>query len=76
MMFFDNDNFFVQAERGRELREKQQGVKYYQEQIAIERSFSNGIRNDMATLEKYARERYLMKKDNEDLYLIRKPQKD
>jgi cell division protein DivIC len=76
MLFFDNDNFFTQAERRRELGEKQEGIRYFQEKIKEDRRFSSDITSDPAILEKYAREKYKMKRDNEDLFLIQKPEKE
>lgn len=76
MMFFDNDNFFTQKERRRELAEKQAGIRYFQEKIKEDRRFSTDITSDPAILEKYAREKYKMKRDNEDLFLIQKPEKE
>lgn len=76
MMFFDNDNFFTQRERRRELAEKQAGIRYFQEKIKEDRRFSTDITSDPAILEKYAREKYKMKRDNEDLFLIQKPEKE
>ena len=39
-------------------------------QIADTREGINLLKTNPETLEKYARERYLMKKDNEDLFII------
>lgn len=55
-----------------ELKELQQSKKYYTEQINQERTELESLKNNPATLEKYAREKYYMKRDNEDLFLIPK----
>ena len=39
-------------------------------QIASERKELEALKTNPATLEKYAREKYLMKRDNEDLFMI------
>jgi cell division protein DivIC len=44
--------------------------KYYQEQIKKAKKEVADLQNDPAALEKFARERYLMKRDGEDVYII------
>ena len=44
--------------------------KYYQEQIEKAKAELTDLQNDPAALEKFARERYLMKRDGEDVYII------
>ena len=48
------------------LRSKQ----YYAEQIASEQAELDKMKTNPGTLEKYSREKFLMKRDNEDLYVI------
>ena len=55
-----------------ELKKLQQSEKYYQEEITATRNELERLKSNPSTIEKYARERYLMKRDNEDLFLIRK----
>ena len=33
------------------------------------------LKNDAQSIEKYAREKYMMKKDNEDLFIVTPPSK-
>lgn len=70
MLFFDRNDMVTQLQRKNELRDLQQGKKYYAEQISRETKFANDLKNNPATIEKYAREKYKMKRDNEDVYLI------
>jgi cell division protein FtsB len=70
MLFFDERDVFTMRHHRQELKELQQSKKYYTEQINQERSELESLKNNPATLEKYARERYYMKRDNEDLFLI------
>ena len=53
-----------------ELNDLQQSKKYYTDQINKERIELENLKNNPAILEKYARENYYMKRDNEDLFLI------
>ena len=70
MLFFDKNDFFSQNERRNELRELQLSKEYYTRQIASERKELEQLKTDPATLEKYAREKYFMKRDNEDVYVL------
>jgi cell division protein FtsB len=70
MLFFDRNDFFVQSERRNELRELQVSKTYFTKQIEEERKFSDALKNNPAAIEKFAREKYLMKRDDEDIYLI------
>ena len=70
MLFFDERDVFTMRHHRQELRELQQSKRYYTEQINQERTELENLKNNPATLEKYARERYYMKRDNEDLFLI------
>jgi cell division protein DivIC len=70
LLFFDRNDFFIQRERRAELSDLQASKKHYQEQIAKERRFADNLRHDPATIERFARERYGMKRDNEDLFLV------
>ncbi len=70
MLFFDKNDVFIQRQRFRELKELQQSKKYYSAEILKEKSELEKLRYSPATLEKYAREKYLMHADNEDLFLV------
>jgi cell division protein DivIC len=70
IIFFDHNDFFVQTERTAELRQLEKGKAYYAAQIEEIKKELSGLKNDPASLEKAARERFMMKKDNEDLFII------
>lgn len=70
MLFFDKNDVFTQAARLNELKELKQSRAYYKQQIAAETKELEGLKKDPAVIEKYAREKYLMKRDNEDLYIV------
>lgn len=73
MLFFDRNDFFIQSQRRKELNELQVSKVYFTKQIKEERKFSDDLKNNPAAIEKFAREKYLMKRDDEDLYLIETP---
>jgi cell division protein DivIC len=70
MIFFDHNDIFQQMRRSKELNELEVRKSYYQEQIKQTKKEVDGLRLNASSLEKVAREKYLMKKDNEDLFVI------
>lgn len=71
MFFFDDRDIITTHFRYRnELRNLEKSKVYYEEQIAETRKELDKLQSDPALLEKYARERYRMKRDNEDLYIM------
>jgi cell division protein FtsB len=70
MLFFDKNDIFTQSARIRELRDLKESKQYYQTRIATETKQLEELKTNPATLEKYAREKYLMKRENEDLFII------
>jgi len=72
LLFIDDRDFITTHFRHKEeLKKLEQSKKYYQEQIAAAKSELEQLKSNPSTLEKYAREKYFMKKDNEDLFLIK-----
>ncbi|HEX6333799.1 MAG TPA: septum formation initiator family protein [Flavisolibacter sp.] len=70
LLFFDRNDLFTQLEWRKELRELQKSKAYLEHEIAENRRFSNELKNNPAAIEKLVREKYLMKRDNEDLFLV------
>lgn len=77
MFFLDKNDLFTQSARSRQLKELEESRQYYTDRINAERQELQQLKSNPATVEQYAREKYLMKRDNEDLYIIsEKPVKD
>jgi cell division protein DivIC len=70
VLFFDKNDLFTQMSRTRQLRELQESKQYYIQRIAEERKELQNLLSDSETLEKYAREKYLMKRENEDVFIV------
>lgn len=70
ILFLDKNDLFTQLDRQRELRKLEKSKTYYSTQIAAERKELEALKSNPATLERYAREKYLMKRDHEDLFLV------
>lgn len=70
MLFIDRNDLPTQWKRVKELRTLQQAEKTMDKQITDTKLELNLLKTNPSTLEKYAREKYMMKRDNEDLYII------
>jgi cell division protein FtsB len=70
MMFFDRNDLPLQIRRILDLNKLKQNEKNMALQISNTQKELDLLKTNPETLEKYAREKYLMKKDNEDLYII------
>lgn len=70
MFFFDKNDLFTQLARRQQLENLKASKQFYTNEITKERRELEKLRSNPATLEQYAREKYLMKKDNEDLFII------
>jgi cell division protein DivIC len=71
LVFFDDRDIITTHFKHRhELLQLQESRDYYVEQIKLTQKELDQLKNDPALLEKYAREHYRMKKDNEDLFIV------
>lgn len=70
ILFLDKNDLITQSDRSRQLQDLLISKQYYTDQIAAEQAELEKLKTNPVTLEKYAREKYLMKRDNEDLYII------
>jgi cell division protein DivIC len=72
VLFFDSRDLITShfREKG-ELNRLEKSKKYFEQEIATTKQELEQMKSNPALLEKYARERYLMKRDNEDLFLVR-----
>lgn len=70
ILFIDQFNLFEQIRLKRSLKDQKQQIEYYEKELSESKQYLNALQNDTATMEKVAREQYLMKRDNEVIYLI------
>lgn len=70
MMFFDRNDFISQFSYRQDLKKLETDKEYYQKEIEQNKKDMQELMSNPKHLEKFARERYMMKKDNEDIFLI------
>lgn len=69
MLFLDNYSYFDHRVLDNQIEELEDNKSYYQEEIKKDESQIKQLKNP-DQVEKYAREKYFMKKDSEDIYII------
>lgn len=69
-MFFDRNSLLRQYGDREDLYQLKKEKLYYQDEIQQTKKDLNELLTDKASLEKFAREKYLMKKDNEEIWLV------
>ncbi len=70
MFFFDNNDIVSQVQLRMKLSEYRNKKEYYEQKIAEVKSEKQELLTNQQSLEKFAREQYMMKKDEEDLFVI------
>jgi cell division protein FtsB len=70
MIFFDKNDLFSQYEYHQQLSKLKQEQEFYKTETAKVNKDLDELTSDKVKLEKFAREKYLMKKDNEDIFVI------
>lgn len=70
MLFFDRNNVITQIRRYHALREADNKTSYYIGATEDARRQLHALVSSPASLEKFAREKYYMKRPDEDVYVI------
>jgi cell division protein DivIC len=72
VLFIDDRDFITtHFKHVRELHKLEARKVYFESQILTVRKELDQLKSNPAALEKYAREKYLMKRDNEDLFVVK-----
>jgi len=69
MLFLDNYSYIEHRILNKEINELENNIEYYKNEIYKDSVKIKKLKND-AEIEKYAREKYYMKRENEDVYII------
>ncbi|HTH81896.1 MAG TPA: septum formation initiator family protein [Mucilaginibacter sp.] len=72
MVFFDKNDLFSQYQYHQQVSKLKQERDFYKTQTAKVSKDLDELTSDPEKLEKFAREKYLMRKDNEDVFVIEK----
>ena len=80
MFFFDQNSFFVHRELDKQIQLLEVDESYFQEHLNTETEKLDQLNSNPAEIERIAREKHFLKKDDEDIFIIeqekvKKPQK-
>lgn len=70
MLFFDKNDFITQFKLKSQLYDMRAQRDFYKEKTGVVEQERKELLEDDALLEKFAREKYWMKKETEDVYII------
>jgi len=69
MTFFDENSYLTHQEFDKEIEKLESEKEYYNSEIKHDKELIEKLK-DSEELERFAREEYKMKRDNEDIYII------
>jgi len=69
ILFVDTNSWLIHRELDQEIKELKGNKEYYEKEIVKDQK-NIKILKDSSELEKFAREKYFMKRDNEEIYII------
>jgi len=69
MLFFDSNSWFIHNELNNDIEDLEEEKEYYKREQEKDNKEIKKLSNQEG-LEKYGREKYHMKKENEEIYLI------
>ena len=70
LLFFDKNDVFSQFDLMQKCKKLEKERNYYISAIESNKSSLNELQTNKKSLETFAREKYLMKKDNEDVFVF------
>jgi len=70
MVALDSNNLFTRYELSSKLGSLENEKEYYEEKIKEVEKDRDELFGDKESLEKFAREKYLMKKESEDIFIV------
>jgi len=74
MFFFDPQDISSDISHQAKLKELKRNEQHMNQLIATTRQELEQLKTNAQTIERYERERYMMKKDNEDLFIVQADQ--
>jgi cell division protein DivIC len=74
-LFFDQNDLISQFRMNQKLNDLEDEYAYYAEKMPEVERESQALKNNTSELEKFAREKYLMKKKSEEVFIIKEEEK-
>ena len=70
MIFFDTNNLIERRKNIRKINQMEEEINYYKQRITTDSLNLEELQTNNKILEKFAREKYFMKRNNEDIFII------
>lgn len=70
LSFFDRNDFLTTFSYRKKLHDLREEMAYYEKEIGKNRAYMERLETNPDNLERFAREKYLMKKEDEDIFVI------
>ena len=69
MLFFDTNSILIHRELNQDIEALEKNKEFYKDEIEKDKAFIEKMQ-DSSEMEKFAREKYYLKKPNEDIYIV------
>ena len=76
IFFIDKFDIITQIKMNKEFKQLKEQQEFYKSEVEKDSTIIYNLNNNPEEQERFARERFLMKKDNEDLYIVREKKKN
>lgn len=70
LFFFSDTNIMKRINSDKEVKTLKNQIEFYRKKTEADKTKLNELQSDKDNLEKFARENYLMKKENEEVFVI------
>lgn len=70
LFFFSDSSILKRVQYDSEIKNLQSQIEYYRNQTEVDKVKLDELQSNTENLEKFARENYLMKKENEEVFII------
>jgi cell division protein FtsB len=70
LFFFSDSSLLKRAQYDKQIKDLKKQIEFYRAQIDTNKTKLNELQSNKEDLEKFARENYLMKKENEEVFII------
>ena len=70
ILFFDRNDLLTQWDRKKELQKLETSKAYYENEILHTRQELTDLERDTRVIEKFAREKFYLKRANEDVFIV------
>ncbi len=71
ILFFDGNSLYKRYKTRQQIASLEREIKEYDKRIANDQAEIKALEDNLENLERFAREYYFMKKQNEDIFIIK-----